>query len=191
MTRREKNYLVHLPHLLPGWSLRILLILVAGAMIVVTPTSLAWSIILALVAITVAFVWSARLAWVLLLLLALTTLAAGSVFSVAVLVNIAGLHLLYFLGAWSAVVPVRGRVELAALLPTMKRWVIIQVPVQLGTLGLFWLHGSSTWMGFALVAGASIAALALLVIGVVWRRNRPLPQNGAPGGSEMDRTDIR
>jgi hypothetical protein len=106
--------------------------------------------------------------WALILLLAIVQLASGSpTLDPRLLVLLAGLHLLYVLAAYAAVLPVRGWVQLAVFAQPLLRFVVIQVVVQavaVAALLILTPHGGGS---LALPMAGIVGAVALVVVALV------------------------
>lgn len=82
-----------------------------------------------------------------------------------VLLLLVAVHVLVVLNGLTVALPARGRVELAALVPTARTLVLVQVPLQIaGLLVLALLHGGVVAPAAAVVGGVLlVAATAVLV----------------------------
>ncbi|MFJ8893832.1 hypothetical protein ACIRCZ_04550 [Leifsonia sp. NPDC102414] len=161
----------------PGWSVRALFGVIAVALCVTVADSGFWvAVSLALTAAAVAVPrWLT--AWFLIGALAFTVLLhPQSLEEWRVYALIAGAHALHIAATWMLVVPPFARLQPAVLLPSLRRFVLIQVPVQAATAGLLALtgaaHGSAViWP--AVLAGVAVAALVLVAAPVLLRRPHP------------------
>lgn len=160
----------------PGWSVRALFGAIGVALCLTVANSGFWvAVCLALTAAAVAVPrWLT--AWFLIGALAFTVLLhQQSVGEWRVYVVIAGAHALHLTASWMLVVPPLARVQPAVLLPSLLRFVLIQLPVQAATFGLLALSGATRdgaalWP--AVLAGAAVVALVVVVAPVLLRRPR-------------------
>lgn len=147
----------------PGWSLRVAFAVVAVPLALTTAPSGPWPVVaVALTAVAVAVPrW--RVAWVLIAVLAFSTLLEPGTLTPRLLALIAAVHVLHVLAAWMLVVPASARLQPAVLLPSVRRLVAIQLPVQAAAVVLLVVArpGALPWL--AAVSGAAIVGLALLL----------------------------
>lgn len=155
---------------LPGWSLRVLFVAVALGLALVGVPDRPWTAIAAALAgVTVAFPrWLT--AWVLIGVLAFSSLLDGGEPSPRVLALIAGLHALHLMGAWMLVVPASARLQPAVLLPTLRRFALIQLPVQAVAVVLLVVDRSTPLPQLAMVSGAMMVGLVALLAAPLLRR---------------------
>jgi hypothetical protein len=154
----------------PGWALRVVFVAVALCLALVGVPERPWTAIAAVLAgVAVAAPrWMA--AWVLIGVLAFTSLVAGGGPSPRLLVLIAGLHALHLLGAWMLVVPAVSRLQPAVLLPTARRFALLQLPVQAAAVVLLLLDRSTPLPQLAMVSGAMMVALVAVLAAPLLRR---------------------
>lgn len=160
-----------LPWTLPGWAVRVAFAAIALALAVTAAPSGPWPLLcVALAAVTVAVPrW--RSAWVLIAVLAFSALLeppAGV--SVRVLALVAGVHALHILAAWMLAVPARARLEPAVLLPGLRRFLLIQVPLQAVAVLVLSLRQPAAGGWPAIVAGVAVLALGALLGMLLLRR---------------------
>jgi hypothetical protein len=145
----------------------------AGLSLLVLPPSWAW-LGIALALLTAARVRS-RTIWVLVLLLVVGRLVrdpAGA--GLDLLLLVAGLHLLVALTLHAAVLPLRGRLQLAALLRPARTFCLIQVPCQVLAVVVLLLAGRTPVLPLAsAVGGLLLVALALSFALLHLRRGEP------------------
>jgi hypothetical protein len=161
-----------LPGTVPGWTLRVAFAIVGVALAVTAAPSGPWPLLcVALAAVSVAVPrW--RSAWVLIAMLAFSALlepAAGV--SIRVLALIAGAHALHVLAAWMLAVPARARLEPAVLVPGLRRFVLIQLPVQAAAVLVLSLRQPAPGGWPAIVTGVAVLALGALLGMVLLRRS--------------------
>ncbi len=114
-----------------------------------------------------------RTAWVLIAVLAFSALlepVTGA--SPRILALIAGAQLLHVLAAWMLAVPARARLEPAVLLPGLRRFIVIQLPVQAVAVAVLSLRHAGGGGLPAIVAGAAVLLLGALVGLLLLRRPR-------------------
>lgn len=155
---------------LPGWSVRVLFAAVALVLLLAGVPEGPWTAIGALlVGISV---WRPRwmTAWVLAGVLVLSSLVEPGVLTVRILALVAGVHALHILGSWMLAVPAAARLQPAVLLPSVRRFVLIQLPVQAATAALLFAgHGVSLPV-LATVTGVAAIALAAMMLPPLLRR---------------------
>lgn len=162
-----------LPRTVPGWSLHVAFAAVAVALALSAAPSGPWALVsVGLAAVTVmAPHW--RTAWVLIAVLAFSVLTEPpSGVSLRLCLLVAGVHALHVLAAWMLVVPVRARLQPAVLLPGLRRFVLIQLPVQATALLLGVVHPSAGDPAVAVVSGLAVLAVVALLGGMLLRRTR-------------------
>ena len=161
----------------PGWSVRALFAVIAIGLCLTVADSGFWvAVSLALTAAAVAVPrWLT--AWFLIGAFAFTVLLhPPSVEEWRVYVLIAGAHALHIAATWMLVVPPFSRLQPGVLLPSLRRFALIQVPVQAATAGLLALTGAAhgapgVWP--AMLAGGAVVALVLVAAPVLLRRPHP------------------
>lgn len=161
-----------LPGTVPGWTLRVAFAIVGVALAVTAAPSGPWPLLcVALAAVSVAVPrW--RSAWVLIAMLAFSALLEpAAVVSIRVLALIAGAHALHVLAAWMLAVPARARLEPAVLVPGLRRFVVIQLPVQAAAVLVLSLRQPAPGGWPAIVTGVAVLALGSLLGMVLLRRS--------------------
>ncbi|MEV8215580.1 hypothetical protein [Leifsonia sp. NPDC077715] len=160
-------------HTVPGWSVRALFAVVGLTLVLAGVPSGPWTAIGALL-VGVA-VWRPRwlTAWVLIGVLVLSSLVEPGTLTVRMLALIAGAHALHLLGSWMLVVPAAARLQPAVLLPSLRRFVLLQVPVQVVAVAVLLPAGRISVPAFAIVSGlAALALVGMLVPALLRRPNR-------------------
>ena len=154
----------------PGWAVRVLFVVVALALALVGVPERPWTAIAAVLAgVSVAFPrWMT--AWVLIGVLAFSSLLVGGGPSPRLLALIAGLHALHLLAAWMLVVPAAAPLQPAVLLPGLRRFALVQLPVQAAAAGLLLMDRSSTMPPLAMVSGVAMVALVGVLLAPLLRR---------------------
>lgn len=154
---------------IPGWWPRVLFAAVALTLILVGVPEGPWTGIAALL-IAVA-VWRPRwlTAWVLIGLLVLSSLTEPGTLTPRVLGLIAGAHALHLIGAWMLVVPPAARLQPRVLLASLRRFVLIQVPVQAAAVVLLLTRGAGVPV-LAVASGAALLALVAVMLPALLRR---------------------
>ncbi|GAB3578554.1 hypothetical protein GCM10027406_14930 [Leifsonia lichenia] len=158
----------------PGWWVRALFAVIAVFLCVTVADSGFWvAVSLALTAAAVAVPrWLT--AWFLIGALAFTVLLhPQSVGEWRVYALIAGAHALHLTATWMLVVPPFARLQPAVLLSSLRRFALVQVPVQAATAGLLALTGAARGAAAiwpAVLAGATVVALVLVAAPVLLRR---------------------
>jgi hypothetical protein len=74
------------------------------------------------------------------------------------------------MGAWMLVVPATARLQPAVLLPSLRRFAMIQLPVQAVAVVLLLLDRSAPVPQLAMVSGAMMVALVALLAAPLLRR---------------------
>ncbi|UAJ77901.1 hypothetical protein IT072_11380 [Leifsonia sp. ZF2019] len=171
--RESRAEVTGLPWTLPGLSLRVAFALIAVPLALSAAPSGPWPVIgVALAAVTVVVPrW--RTAWLLIAVLAFSALlepAEGV--SARLLALIVGVHVLHVLAGWMLAVPVRARLQPAVLLPGVRRLIAIQLPVQAVAVVILLLRPEQGVGAMAIVAGAAILAIAVLVAVFLLRPRR-------------------
>ena len=156
----------------PGWSLRALFAAVALPLLLIGVPEGPWTVIAALL-VGVA-VWRPRwlTAWVLIGVLMLSSLAEPGAPTPRFLALIAGVHALHLLAAWMLAVPSVARLQPAVLLPSLRRFVLVQVPVQLVAVAILLPTGRAAVPALAIVSGLALAALVGMLVPPLLRRPR-------------------
>ena len=85
---------------------------------------------------------------------------------------IAAVHVLHVLAAWMLVLPASARVQPAVLLPSLRRLVLIQLPVQAAAVTLLLVARPAAAPWLALVSGAAIVGLVVLLAALLLARPR-------------------
>lgn len=157
----------------PAWSVRALFAAIALVLVLVGVPEGPWTGIAAL--LVGVSVWRPRwlTAWVLIGVLLLSSLVEPGTLTPRVLGLIAGAHALHLLGGWMLALPAAARLQPAVLLPSLRRFVLIQVPVQLAAVVLLVVRGAGTASSvpvLAAVSGIALAALVGLLLPVLLRR---------------------
>ncbi|MDR6613434.1 hypothetical protein [Leifsonia sp. 1010] len=157
----------------PAWSVRVLFAAIALVLVLVGVPEGPWTGIAAL--LVGVSVWRPRwlTAWVLIGVLLLSSLVEPGTLTPRVLGLIAGAHALHLLGGWMLALPAAARLQPAVLLPSLRRFVLIQVPAQLAAVVLFVVRGAGTASSvpvLAAVSGIALAALVGLLLPVLLRR---------------------
>jgi hypothetical protein len=150
----------------PGWSIRVVFGAIALLLCVTGSVSGFWLLVALLLAAAAVSIPRWLTAWFLIAMLALTVLLAPTGANpLHVLLLIAGAHALHLCAMWMLVVPAAVRLQPAALFPTVRRFVAIQLPVQLlAAAALWWAHPAG-WPPVAPVAAvAGVAILALVAL---------------------------
>ena len=83
---------------------------------------------------------------------------------------IAGVHLLHLVASWMLVVPGAARLQPAVLLPSLRRYVLLQVPVQLVAAAVLLGAGRVSLPAFAVVSGLALVALVGMLVPALLRR---------------------
>ena len=157
---------------IPAWSLRVAFGLVAVPLAVTTAPSGPWpAIAVALTAVAVA-VPRYRVAWVLIAVLAFSTLLEPGRLTPRLLAVIAAVHVLHVLASWILAVPALARLQPAVLLPSLRRLIAVQVPVQAVAVVLLSIARPPLAPWLAIVSGAAIAGLVVLLAALLLTRPR-------------------
>ncbi|WP_249776480.1 hypothetical protein [Leifsonia sp. C5G2] len=155
---------------LPGWSVRALFAAVALTLLLAGVPEGPWTAIGAL--LVGVSVWRPRwrTVWVLAGVLVLSSLVEPGTLTLRILALVAGVHALHVLGSWMLAVPSAARLQPAVLLPSLRRLVFIQVPVQAATVALLVAGQRASLPLLAAVAGAALVALAAMLLPPLLRR---------------------
>jgi hypothetical protein len=156
----------------PGWSLRVAFAVVAVPLAVTTAPSGVWPALAVLLTAVAAAVPRWRVAWVLIAVLAFSTLLEPGTLTVRLLALIAAVHVLHVLAAWMLVVPAGARLQPAVLLPSLRRLLVIQAPVQAAAIALLLVARASAAPWLAVVSGAAIVGLVALLAALLLTRPR-------------------
>ncbi|WP_454043905.1 hypothetical protein [Cellulosimicrobium sp. Marseille-Q8652] len=152
-----------------GLALRVALLLVAAAYTgialqpVVGDPALRWSLAV-LVGAVVAGLCRPPVPHVLVVLGGLALAGGPGPFDAVVLALLPLAHLVLRLSWWCAHVPPTARVEVRALLPDLRRLVVIQVGLQLVGLVLLLVAGASVVPAGVALGGLALLALTVLVL---------------------------
>lgn len=158
----------------PAWSVRALFAAIALVLVLVGVPEGPWTGIAAL--LVGVSVWRPRwlTAWVLIGVLLLSSLVEPGTLTPRVLGLIAGAHALQLLAGWMLALPAAARLQPAVLLPSLRRFAIVQVPVQLVAVLLLVVRGGSGAASsvplLAAVSGVALAALVGLLLPALLRR---------------------
>lgn len=171
--RRRPSALPELGASVRGWMLLAAFAVASAGACLVTLTNLGWLIIgLVLTALALIF-RRLMLPWLLILLL------GASVFwqlpdpaNWRFYLVLAGLHVIHLLGGLLAWIPPTSHVQLAVFAPMARRFLLIQVPVQvLSWLALvIWSGHSGAAPAFGVLAGIALALLAVVLALPMFRR---------------------
>ena len=152
---------------LPAWSLRVAFAAVAVPLAVTTAPSGAWPAVAVLLTGAAVAVPRWRVAWVLIAVLAFSTLLEPGRLTLRLLALIAAVHVLHVLAAWMLVLPAGARLQPAVLLPSLRRLIAIQLPVQAAAIVLLLVARPSLAPWLAMVSGAAIVGLVPVVCAVL------------------------
>lgn len=157
---------------LPAWSLRVAFAVVAAPLALTTAPSGAWPALAILLTAVAVAVPRWRVAWVLIAVLAFSTLLEPGTLTLRLLALIAAVHVLHLLAAWMLVLAPSARLQPAVLLPSVRRYVLIQLPVQAAAVVLLLVARPAAAPWLALVSGAAIVGLVVLLAAVLLARPR-------------------
>lgn len=153
----------------PGWSVRALLLAAVTGLAALAlglagaPPVLAWCLALVAGAVVAAFPAPPG-PYLLVGVVGLLLLGTDGPFVPAALALVALAHLTVRVSWWAAHVPLRARVELAAVVPDARRLLVIQAGVQaLGVLAMLVAHGPGLAVAVAL-GGVALLALTLVAL---------------------------
>jgi hypothetical protein len=154
----------------PGWTLRALFAAVALLLVFFGVPEGPWTGIAAL--LVAVGVWRPRwlTAWVLIGVLTLSALVEPGTLTVRLLLLIAGVHALQVIAAWMLAVPPLARLQPAVLLPSLRRFVLVQVPVQAVSIALLLPSARPALPAMAVVSGLALLALVGMLVPVLLRR---------------------
>lgn len=153
----------------PGWALRVAVVGVGVALSVSQlPLGLWFGFGLTL-AVLAGFFPRLPAAWGLIILLSAGVLwRQPSPLDLHFYLLLAGVHLLHLLASFALVMPVRARLQLRGFALPLRRYLLIQVPVQLGAgLALFVFSPRIGHVADAIPAAAAVGAVSLVVLAVV------------------------
>jgi hypothetical protein len=154
----------------PGWSLRVLFAAIALTLALAGVPDGPWPAIAALLTGISIAVPRWLTAWLLIGVLAFSVLLEPGTLSPRVLALIAGVHALHIVASWMLVVPAGARLQPAVLLRSLRRYVLIQVPVQaVAVVVLATSHGAVP----ALAAVSGLAMIAIVAVFVPPLLRRP------------------
>ncbi|WP_431277046.1 hypothetical protein [Leifsonia poae] len=160
----------------PGWAVRALFAIVAVALSVALAAPGFWLSVALLLAATAVAVPRWLTAWFLIGGLALSLLTHGqSANDWRPYVLIAGAHALHILGSWMLVIPLRARTQPAALWPSARRFILIQVPVQVVAAAALVLTSATSGgsiLALAVVGGVAVVAIIVVLSAPLVRRPR-------------------
>lgn len=154
----------------PGWLLRVVFAAIALPLLLAGVPSGPWTAIAALL-VGVA-VWRPRwlTAWVLIGVLVLSSLVELGTVSVRMLALIAGVHALHLVASWMLVVPPAARLQPTVLLPSLRRFVLVQLPVQVLAVLLLLPGGRAPLPVLAVASGVAVLALVGMLLPPLLRR---------------------
>ncbi|ANF30854.1 hypothetical protein A0130_03395 [Leifsonia xyli] len=154
----------------PGWSLRALFAALGLTLVLAGVPSGPWTAIGALL-VGVA-VWRPRwlTAWVLIGVLVLSSLIEPGTLTVRMLALVAGAHALHVIASWMLVVPAAARLQPAVLLPSLRRFVLLQIPVQVVAVAVLLPTGRVAVPLLAIVSGLAVLALVGMLVPALLRR---------------------
>jgi hypothetical protein len=156
----------------PAWSLRVAFAVVAVPLAVTTAPSGPWPALAVLLTGVSVAVPRWRVAWVLIAVLAFSTLLEPGTLTPRLLALIGAVHVLHVLAAWMLVLPPSARLQPAVLLPSLRRLVLIQLPVQSAAVVLLLVARPAMAPWLALVSGAAIVGLVALLAALLLARPR-------------------
>ncbi|MBN9632346.1 MAG: hypothetical protein J0I18_17365 [Actinobacteria bacterium] len=157
---------------LPAWSLRVAFAAVAVPLAWTAPPSGPWSALAVLLTAVAVAVPRWRVAWVLIAVLAFSTLLEPGTVTPRLLALIAAVQLLHVLASWMLVLPPAARFQPAVLLPSLRRFIVIQLPVQAGAVVLLLVARPAVAPWLAMVSGAAIVGLVVLLAAMLLARPR-------------------
>ncbi|MFE4469176.1 hypothetical protein ACFRFH_10195 [Leifsonia sp. NPDC056824] len=156
----------------PAWALRVAFAVVAVPLAITTAPSGPWPAVAVLLTAVALAVPRWRVAWVLIAVLAFSTLLEPGTLTLRVLAVIAAVHVLHVLAAWMLVLPATARVKPTVLLPSLRRLILIQVPVQAVAIVLLLVGRPSAAPWLAVVSGGAIVGLVVLLAALLLARPR-------------------
>lgn len=154
----------------PGWSLRALFAAISLPFVLVGVPLGTWTAI-AVVLIGLA-AWRPRwlTGWVLIGILLLSSLVEPGTLTPRLLGLIAGVHALHVVSGWMLVVPSAARLQPAVLLPSLRRFVLIQVPAQAAAVALLLAARGASSPLLAVLSGLALVAVVALLLPALLRR---------------------
>jgi hypothetical protein len=157
-------------HTVPGWWLRVLFAAVALPLLLAGVPEAPWTVLGAL--LVGLAVWRPRwmTAWVLAGVLVLSSLAEPGTLTLRFLALVAGVHALHVVGSWMLVVPAAARLQPAVLLPSLRRFVLVQVPAQAVAAALLVAAPRAALPVLAAVSGVALLVLVVLLLPPLLRR---------------------
>ncbi|CAM5316458.1 hypothetical protein [Leifsonia shinshuensis] len=156
----------------PAWSLRVAFAVVAVPLALTTAPSGMWPTLAVLLTGVAVAVPRWRVAWVLIAVLAFSTLLEPGTLTPRLLALIAAVHVLHVLASWMLVLPAGARLQPAALLPSLRRVVLIQLPVQAAATVLLLVARPAAAPWLAIVSGGAIVGLVALLATLLLARPR-------------------
>lgn len=158
---------------LPGWSIRAVFAAIALGVCAMQGVPGFWLAVVLLLTGAAVVVPRWLTAWPLIAVLSFTVLLVPGAARLRDLLLVAALHLLHLCASWMLVVPPTASVQPSALLGSARRFVLIQVPVQLLGVVVLWLSGAMERFPapvLAVLAGAAVVGLVLVLAGPLLRR---------------------
>ncbi|MFE4952004.1 hypothetical protein ACFQ9V_18020 [Leifsonia sp. NPDC056665] len=156
----------------PAWAFRVAFAVVAVPLAVTTAPSGPWPAVAVLLTAVALAVPRWRVAWVLIAVLAFSTLLEPGRLTLRLLAVIAAVHVLHVLAAWMLVLPATAKVQPAVLLPSLRRVILIQVPVQAVAMVLLLVARPASAPWLAVVSGGAIVGLVVLLAALLLARPR-------------------
>jgi hypothetical protein len=150
----------------PTATLHLLWFAVGAGLCLLVLESPLWLAIGLLLAITGMLVPHLVPTWWLMLLLGLSPLGrAPSVSDVTFSALLAGVHLLHVIGSLTRLLPWDGRMQVVALTPSLKRFVLVQAVVQpVAVAALFAFGGKSGTVPWLPILAAAVLGIAVAVL---------------------------
>jgi hypothetical protein len=156
---------------LPAVAVRLALAIIGTLLSLIVYGTSAWLAVGIIFSVLAAWAPEYLLGWVVIVFLALGELNRPATLSWQLLVLIAGVHLLHVLATFTLGLPWRSWIQLRAFTQPLRRFLTIQIPVQLlavATLLLFApnAHGHRplTVAEFSVIGAAALAGLTLLLL---------------------------
>lgn len=156
----------------PAWAFRVGFAVVAVPLAVTTAPSGPWPAVAVLLTAVALAVPRWRVAWVLIAVLAFSTLLEPGRLTLRLLAVIAAVHVLHVLAAWMLVLPATAKVQPAVLLPSLRRVILIQFPVQAVAIVLLLVARPASAPWLAVVSGGAIVGLVVLLAALLLARPR-------------------
>ncbi len=161
-----------------GVVLRLVLIAVVVTVVRTLDPALVWQVIAVVCALAAAIYPSSLGAWGALAVVPISLLSAEpDPLRTALAVLCA--HIVHVLGALTAAIPSRALVAVRALLPTLQRFVAIQVIAQAAA-ALLWITPYASGRGFGWMTVLGAVAIVGSATLAVWRFRRPPPDVRGP-----------